>query len=217
MSSPLSANASRPPEDNNKKVTERCSRNAPELNLFFVLRRNYYYDERRSIILRIAVQKSERRGEIHLGLTTCYLAAEGVVEAQTGAGRVPEQISSSSAATLNRDHFRKETATIYRVTRRTWRHKRIAHGTPKSFGRILFGVAKTFSIKVTGHELLLHAWKSWKSADFQPGKSGRKKSTFYSKKLEKVVVEKVYLRTIIEKRREPHLITRTCLQRNYIS
>ena len=107
------------PEENNKKVTERCSRNAPELNLFFVLRRNYYYDERRSIILRIAVQKSERRGEIHLGLTTCYLAAEGVVEAQTGAGRVPEQISSSSAATLNRDHFRKETATIYRVTRRT--------------------------------------------------------------------------------------------------
>ena len=38
---------------------------------------------------------------------------------KTGAGRVPEQISSSSAATLNRDHFRKETATIYPVTRRT--------------------------------------------------------------------------------------------------
>ena len=35
MSSPLSANASRPPSDNNKKVTETCSWNAPELNLFF--------------------------------------------------------------------------------------------------------------------------------------------------------------------------------------
>ena len=100
--------------------------------------------------------------------------------------RVPGQISSSSATPLNRDHFRKETVAKYRVTRLTWRHKRKLKRNPQNVKCILLkndgnpiskasgeyfwvrsykifpllGVAKTFSIKVTGHELLLHAWKT---------------------------------------------------------
>ena len=73
--------------------------------------------DRSLAIFRIAIYESERSGEIHHGLTTRYLAAEGVVRAQNRRGESSRSNQLQVRNYSESSSFSRRSWAKYRVTR----------------------------------------------------------------------------------------------------